>query len=298
MKKLMEFQSNLFILISSFALLFGYGLDLNANFQLLLLALIFVVLLGVPHGSLDVLFAIQTFDLKQLKHWLKFIGSYVIAALLVISIWLIAPNIFFVCFLLLSALHFSDDLNLIDFKALKLSYGALIITLPSLLFSHELIDLYAMIIDIKTSTYLVEASKFITVPGGLYLTVMLFNKKIGIRTKLETFSVCALFLLLHPILAFSIYFCGMHSARHLIRSHFFLRKFTKRAFLNALIFPTIAVIILGIFTWLMAENKTLEVEMIRIIFIGLAALTVPHAWVLQKSNFQAWLITRKFKDDY
>ncbi|MEN9966076.1 MAG: hypothetical protein RL416_233, partial [Pseudomonadota bacterium] len=113
MKKLMKFQSSLFILISSFALLFGYGLDLNANFQLLLLALIFVVLLGVPHGSLDVLFAIQTFDLKQLKHWLKFIGSYVIAALLVISIWLIAPNIFFVCFLLLSALHFSDDLNLI-----------------------------------------------------------------------------------------------------------------------------------------------------------------------------------------
>jgi hypothetical protein len=48
----------------------------------------------------------------------------------------------------------------------------------------------------------------------------------------------------------------------------------------------------------MAENKTLEVEMIRVIFIGLAALTVPHAWVLQKSNFQAWLITRKFKDDY
>lgn len=298
MKKLMKFQSNLFILISSFALLFGYGLDLNANFQLLLLALIFVVLLGVPHGSLDVLFAIQTFDLKQLKHWLKFICSYLTAALLVILIWLIAPNIFFVCFLLLSALHFSDDLNLIDFKALKLSYGALIITLPSLLFSHELIDLYAMIIDIKTSTYLVEASKFITVPAGLYLIVMLFNKKIGIRTKLETFSVCALFLLLHPILAFSIYFCGMHSARHLIRSHFFLRKFTKRAFLNALIFPTIAVIILGIFTWLMAENKTLEVEMIRIIFIGLAALTVPHAWVLKKSNFQAWLITRKFKDDY
>ncbi len=294
----MKFQSNLFILISSFALLFGYGLDLNANFQLLLLALIFVVLLGVPHGSLDVLFAIQTFDLKQLKHWLKFIGSYVIAALLVISIWLIAPNIFFVCFLLLSALHFSDDLNLIDSKALKLSYGALIITLPSLLFSHELIGLYAMIIDIKTSTYLVETSKFITVPAGLYLTVMLLNKKIGIRSKLETFSVCALFLLLHPILAFSIYFCGMHSLRHLIRSHFFLRKFTKQAFLNALIFPTIAVIIVGIFTWLIAENKTLEVEIIRIIFIGLAALTVPHAWVLQKSNFQAWLITRKFKDDY
>jgi Brp/Blh family beta-carotene 15,15'-monooxygenase len=298
MKKLMKFQSNLFILISSFALLFGYGLDLNANFQLLLLALIFVVLLGVPHGSLDVLFAIQTFDLKQLKHWLKFIASYVIAAFLVISIWLIAPNIFFVCFLLLSALHFSDDLNLIDFKALKLSYGALIITLPSLFFSHELIGLYAVIIDIKTSTYLVEASKFITVPAGLYLTVILLNKKIGIRSKLETFSVCALFLLLHPILAFSIYFCGMHSLRHLIRSHFFLRKFTKQAFLNALIFPTIAVIIVGIFTWLIAENKTLEVEMIRIIFIGLAALTVPHAWVLQKSNFQAWLITRKFKDDY
>jgi NADH:ubiquinone oxidoreductase subunit 3 (subunit A) len=79
----------------------------------------------------------------------------------------------------------------------------------------------------------------------------------------------------------------MHSARHLIRSHFFLTKFTRQDFLNALIFPTIAVIMIGLFVWWVVANKTLEVNMIRIIFIGLAALTVPHVWVLKKSNFQA-----------
>lgn len=283
----MKLQSNLFIFMSGFALSIGYGLDLHANLFILVIILAFIVLLGVPHGSLDVLFASQTFDLKHFTHWVKFILYYVTAALGIILVWLVLPNIFFTSFLILSAIHFSEDLNLMDFKVLKFCYGASIITFPSLLFSAELIDLYAMIVDIKTASSLVKVSQFIGISAGPILAIQLLNKKIEIRTKLEVLCVCALFLLLNPILAFGIYFCIMHSARHLIRSHFFLTKFTRQDFLNALIFPTIAVIMIGLFVWWVVANKTLEVNMIRIIFIGLAALTVPHVWVLKKSNFQA-----------
>ena len=287
MNKLMKLQSNLFIFMSGFALSIGYGLDLHANLFILFIILAFIVLLGVPHGSLDVLFASQTFDLKHFTHWVKFILYYVTAALGVILVWLVVPSILFTSFLILSAIHFSEDLNLMDFKILKFCYGASIITFPSLLFSAELIDLYAMIIDIKTASSLVKVSQFIGISAGPILAIQLLNKKIEIRTKLEVICVCALFLLLNPILAFGIYFCIMHSARHLIRSHFFLTKFTRQDFLNALIFPTIAVIMIGLFIWWVVANKTLEVNMIRIIFIGLAALTVPHVWVLKRSNFQA-----------
>jgi len=298
MNTLMKFQSNLFILMSGFTLFIGYGLDLNSNLFILFITLGFVVVLGVPHGSLDVLFASQTFDLKHLTHWVKFIIYYVIAALGVILVWLIAPNIFFISFLILSALHFSDDLNLMDFEVLKFSYGAAIITFPSLFFSAELINLYAMIVDIETAPSLVKAIQFVSIPAGIILATQLLNKIIEIRTKLEVLCVGAIFLLLNPILAFGVYFCVMHSARHLIRSHFFLHKFTMKVFLTVLILLTIAVVMMGLVVWWVGANTTLEVDMIRIIFIGLAALTVPHTWVLKKSNFQAWSITHKSGDYY
>lgn len=287
MLKLMGVQSNLFIIMTSLALALGLVFDLNTNLYGLLLILVFVVLLGVPHGSLDVLFASQTYELKNISLWLKFIAYYLAATLAVILVWWLVPNVFFIVFLILSALHFSDDLNLSDFAVLKLSYGTAIISFPSLLFSHELINLYAMIIETNTATNIVKASQFISMPAGMVIAFYLVNQKIDVRTKLELLCTCALFLMLNPILAFGIYFCLMHSARHLIRSRFFLRQFTSQAFLNALIFPTIAVILMGLIIWWIGPKKPLEVDMIRIIFVGLAALTVPHAWVLKQSNFQA-----------
>jgi Brp/Blh family beta-carotene 15,15'-monooxygenase len=197
------------------------------------------------------------------------------------------PNAFFIVFLILSALHFSDDLNLSGFTLLKWSDGAAIISLPSVFFGHELIDLYAMIIHIDIATSIVKASQLISIPAGLVIAFYLVTKKIDLRTKLELFCTCALFLLLNPILAFGIYFCGMHSARHLIRSRYFLRQFTRQAFLNALILPTIAVILMGLVIWWLGPKKPLEIDLIRIVFVGLAALTVPHAWVLKQSKFQA-----------
>lgn len=286
MKKLMGFHSNVFMILTSLTLIFGLGFDLIANLYGLMMVLVFVVLLGVPHGSLDVLFASQTYELKNMSHWLKFIAYYMAAAFAVILVWWLVPNIFFIVFLILSALHFSDDLNLSDFSVLKLSYGTAIISFPSLLFSHELINLYAIIIQIDTATSIVKASQLISIPAGMAMAFYLLNQKIDVRSKLELLCTCALFLLLNPILAFGFYFCVMHSARHLIRSRYFLRQFTRQAFLNALIFPTIAVILMGFIIWWLGPKKPLEVDMIRIIFVGLAALTIPHAWVLKQSNFQ------------
>jgi len=296
MNKLMGLQSNLFILISCLALALGFGVEVNDNLYILYIALGFIVLLGVPHGSLDVLFASQTYQLGHITHWMKFIAYYVLTSLAVILVWLIVPNLFFIAFLILSALHFSDDLNLIDSEVLKFGYGASIITFPSLFFSTELIQLYGMIINVEIATTIVKACQLISLPAGLLIIVQLFKEQIDIRTKLESLCVCALFLLLTPILSFGVYFCVMHSARHLIRSRFFLRKFTRQAFLNALILPTIAVVLIGALIWWVGSTKTLEAELIRIIFIGLAALTVPHAWVLQKSNFQTWSITYNSRD--
>lgn len=295
MNKILKLQSNLFMLISLLSLPLTYKLDLNANVYILFVTLGFIVLLGVPHGSLDVLFARKTYDLKYLTSWLKFIFNYLISSLVIILIWFVSPNFFLISFLILSAIHFSDDLNLADFKILKLSYGFAIITFPSLFFSTELIKFYAILVDIETANNLVRVSQIISLLAAPILTFQILINKIEIRVKLEVLCVFVLFLLINPLLAFGIYFCFMHSARHLIRGHYFLSTLTRHEFFNALIFPTLAVIVMGIFVWWSIGKETIEFDLIRIIFIGLAALTVPHTWVLKKANFQAWSINESSK---
>jgi uncharacterized membrane protein len=52
--------------------------------------------------------------------------------------------------------------------------------------------------------------------------------------------------------------------------------------------PTIAVIIMGFGIWYFKLTPSFERDLIQIIFVGLAALTVPHAWVLNKAKFSKW----------
>jgi hypothetical protein len=55
----------------------------------------------------------------------------------------------------------------------------------------------------------------------------------------------------------------------------------------ALVLPTLAVIIMACGVWFFTKTRTFESDLIRMVFIGLAALTFPHAWVLKQSKFTA-----------
>lgn len=293
MHKILLFQSNLAIASSLLVALLSLGMSPHLNPTMLLGALSLVVILGVPHGSLDVLFARQTYQLAHMTKWIKFLSLYMASCLLIIALWMLAPGFFFVAFLILSAIHFSDDINLPGHQLLKLSYGFAIISLPSLMNGNELTNLYGMIVDAELAQHIVLISKYVSLFLLPALLLLFYINKVNFRSQLEITSISILFLLATPILAFTIYFCLMHSARHLVRSRFFLDGFQRQQFIYALILPTIAVIIMGFGIWHFKLTPSFERDLIQIIFVGLAALTVPHAWVLNKANFSKWA-TRSF----
>jgi Brp/Blh family beta-carotene 15,15'-monooxygenase len=173
-------------------------------------------------------------------------------------------------------------------QLLKLCYGFAIISLPGVIHGAELTKLYAMIIDEDISQKIVLISKYLGIFLIGLLAALIMSKKIDTRTKFEVVAISILFLTTTPILAFTIYFCLMHSARHLVRSRFFLDGFQRQQFIYALILPTIAVIIMGFGIWHFKLTPSFERDLIQIIFVGLAALTVPHAWVLNKAKFSKW----------
>lgn len=288
MHKILQLQSNLAIAASLIVALMSIGMDPHLSSTMLLGALALVVILGVPHGSLDVLFAQQTYQLVHIAKWLKFLGFYSATSLFIIALWMLVPGFFFVVFLILSAIHFADDINLSGHQLLKLSYGFAVITLPAVTHGAELTTLYGMIIDVELAQSIVLISKYVGLFLLFLLPIQFFINKVNFRSQIEVIAISILFLLATPILAFTIYFCFMHSARHLVRSHFFLNTFKKQEFIYALIFPTMAVILVGLCIWYLKLTPSVENDLIQIIFVGLAALTVPHAWLLNKAKFIKW----------
>ncbi len=278
-------QSNLLILVGLLVALFANGMGLQAQPVLLFISLGAIVLLGVPHGSLDVLFALRAYELNSLKDWAIFLMAYLLVAMGIILLWLLLPVWFFIGFLIFSALHFSDDLTPPNHLLIKLSYGAAVICLPSIVHAEALVGLYAVFVDASVAQRMVTISQWLNYPILLLMGIMLFNRQINIREKLDAYAVLAIMTLLPPILAFAVYFCLMHSARHLIRSHAFFGKLNARLFTMALVLPTLAVIIMACGVWFFTKTLKFELDLIRIVFIGLAALTFPHAWVLKQSNF-------------
>jgi Brp/Blh family beta-carotene 15,15'-monooxygenase len=288
MQKILQLQSNLAIAASFIVALLSFGMDSHLSPTMLLGALLLIVILGVPHGSLDILFARQTYQLVHISKWLKFLFLYIVSCLLIITLWMLLPSLFFVVFLILSAIHFSDDINLPGNQLLKLCYGFAIISLPGVMHGAELTKLYAMIIDESVSQKIVLISEYLGIFLLGLLAALIMSKKIDTRTKFEIVAISILFLTTTPILAFTLYFCLMHSARHLIRSRFFLSNSKPKEFIFSLIFPTLAVIMMGVGIWYFKLTPSVEKDLIQIIFVGLAALTVPHAWVLQKAKFSKW----------
>ena len=84
-------------------------------------------------------------------------------------------------------------------------------------------------------------------------------------------------ILYSPVFAFTLYFCFVHSIRHIISlilemkvsSIVFFKKALPLTFATSLIFICCA--------WVISlNNYTLDSALLKVIFIGLASLTFPH----------------------
>ena len=97
----------------------------------------------------------------------------------------------------------------------------------------------------------------------------------------DYFSILTLNLYLSPLIAFTIYFCFLHSIRHSISLAIELdpgsvvngfRLFVKKALPLTILTAVFSFIAL----YLLNNSYNLDSAILKIIFIGLASLTFPH----------------------
>ena len=246
-------------------------------------ALLFVVLIGLPHGAFDGAIANHLGAGQSFAAATKFITSYCAAAVLVIAIWIIFPAITLALFLIISVIHFgrgdASAKSRSVFMMQVLLHGGLPIFGIIYFQQSNVIPLFDALTNGASDLAILMSN--ITVPAmglmaGLYGLMAFRDASLRARF-LEFILLAGVFAILPPLVSFALYFCIIHTGRHMRRIWHVLALTSspKGLYQQAVVF-TLASWLVGGAAFLWLETGNLDAALLQVVFIGLAALTVPH----------------------
>ena len=285
------------IIFFNFTIIFS-ALTKFLNYNVSTLFCLFLILsFGISHGALDNIKGKKLLKIYNFSNILIFYLLYFAIAFIIISLWFLFPTFSLIIFLVIACYHFGkEDTNFLINYDLKFNYlfyfikGSLIVFAPLVFHFEETINLFKILLIenenfYSTIGYLEEKkifylSAFISVIVSFFYTLNKF-KIVNALIFFDILSVIILNYLLTPLLAFTIYFCFLHSLRHSISLSLELdaenlsngfKTFIKKAV--PLTLMTVIIYVFGIY--LLSTFYTFDESIIKAIFIGLASLTFPH----------------------
>ncbi|MEO0367993.1 MAG: Brp/Blh family beta-carotene 15,15'-dioxygenase [Pseudomonadota bacterium] len=247
-------------------------LEIGQSFIVKALALT-VLIMGIPHGAID------PFVAKQLGVWNTKLGlcffslGYLAVAIAMVFVWLYRPTLTLTFFLLFSVWHFSNDWEPSMGRLAGLSISASMLTLPALFSFKEVLYLFNLLTG-QEAFYLTFGMAVIAPVATLLAFLACFRAStISTPVFLEIFALLAGAAILPPLWFFLVYFCFLHSPRHLLRM---LERYEGERVSNTALLFTVLTLILAIALTFLLPGEGLDEQLLRTIFIGLFALTVPH----------------------
>ena len=294
-QKLNLYHSLIFFLIAN-----GFSLIIDQNKNIIIspaICLLLILTIGISHGSLDHIKGKKLLNILKVNSVYFFYVLYVAIGLLVIGFWLMLPLATLILFLLVASYHFGkEDTDFLVNNNLRLNQlfyflkGLLIIIAPLNFHFEETINIFKILFVDSEKFYIflgyVENFKIVQIIFilSLFSSFYLFIKNfrfINFSIFLDFFSILILNYYLSPLLAFTFYFCFLHSIRHSfslifeLDHHNFKNGFLK--FLKKALPLTILTIVLYLITLFYLSNSyELDDAILKVIFIGLASLTFPH----------------------
>ena len=258
------------------------------NNDLLIFSLFLILCIGISHGSLDNLKGKKLLKYYNINSISIFYIAYILFSLIIILFWIFFPDYLLILFLVLASYHFgkedSDFLKNDKNQLFFLFKGSLIIAAPLLFHKSETIEIFKSLNFDISKTFLIDNNfLFLLLVLSLISTLFLSSKKtFEIKSLLfmDYLSILILNFFINPILAFTIYFCFLHSIRHSLSLIFELdNNFNKG--LNKFIKKAIPLTVLTAIIYLLSLfylNKYYPADqaIYKVIFIGLASLTFPH----------------------
>ena len=273
-----------------------------------LMCFFLILIIGVSHGAYDHIKGRSLLKIYNINNIFIFYLSYILVGLIVIFTWFVTPSISLLIFLIFASFHFGkeDSQFLLNKRSITYSIffvfkGLLVVTAPLYFNFVETINIFKLLLIENENFYRyldwIESK-------NILITLISLSFLINILLTINNFSISNLTLLLDfvsililnyflsPLVAFTIYFCFLHSIRHIIaianevnNRNFYdgLKEFIKKA--SALAIVTVILFILA----LIITYNYFEINdaILKIIFIGLASLTFPHIlleYLLEKNE--------------
>ena len=275
---------------------------ITLNFEPVIFCLFLILILGISHGALDNIKGKKLLKFLGYKEIISFYLGYILVSFLIIIFWLVFPNTVLLLFLIVASYHFGKEDTIFSFKRKYLisefSFflkGSSVIIAPLLLKREETNEIFR-ILNFDVFEAVVFNDQFLIILlllsflSSLYISYKKNTDLKGLMI-MDFFSIIILNFFLSPILAFSLYFCFLHSIRHSISLIFQLdrsfetglKKFISKAI--PLTFVTGVTFLFAIY--LLNNFYKLDEAIYKVIFIGLASLTFPHIlleYLLEKNE--------------
>ena len=275
---------------------------LTLNFEPIIFCLFLILILGISHGALDNIKGKKLLKLFGYKEIIYFYLAYTLISFLIIMLWLAFPNTILLLFLIVAAFHFGKEDTVFSFRRkflvsefLFFLKGSAVIIAPLLLKKVETNEIFKMLnfdvfeAEVFNDQFLI-LMLFLSFLSSLYISHKKNTDLKGVMV-MDFFSLIILNIFLSPVLAFTLYFCFLHSIRHSITLIFELdRSFKpglKKFIIKAIPLTFVTAIIFLFVIYFLNNFYKLDEAIYKVIFIGLASLTFPHIlleYLLEKNE--------------
>lgn len=254
---------------------FWVGMD---SMQMTAIAAACIVLAGIPHGTLDVEIAADRFGRTSIVGKTNILAAYIACAMAMILFWAIAPEIALISFLVISIVHFSRDWRGGADPFLAMMVGWTLVALPALAQPTEVAMIFETLTGNQNGQTIAALLACASVPAALGSLVFAYwsyaNDDRPSAVEVITCIVAAFFL--PPLIAFAIFFCGLHSPRHFadaLRETGAISPAKKAAIIIAVFALSIG---LGALLFASRSGISVDTGIIHTAFVLISTLTVPH----------------------
>ena len=283
-------------LVIFFLSLILYLSNLNLDFKNIHLFCFFLIsTIGVSHGALDHhkgKKVLKFFDIKKIQF---FYIAYIFFSIMIILFWIILPTFTLLLFLIVASYHFGKEDSVFENRTNKifpqlflLSKGLLIVVAPLYFHFNETKQIFE---TLNVQVAFISNNFLLGLIIFSLLSNFIISKNIFLPL-LDSFTIILLNINFAPLIAFTIYFCFLHSIRHSLalrneadKNNFKngLINFSKRALPLTLL--TGLIFLLSLF--ILDKYYLLNSAILKVVFIGLASLTFPHIlleYLLEKNE--------------
>ena len=284
--------------------------NIQTNNTTNVICLFLILTIGISHGALDHLKGQKILKVFKIDNPLLFYIAYILIGFLIIFLWFLFPTFTLVFFLIVASFHFGKEDTEFLFKEKKIWYnliyltkGLLIIYAPLLWHNKETIDIFLTLgADYSFINHFVRLEGYLSglfwvifIGYMVFLFELIKNHKSDEDPSIfiaDFIPIILLNMTFTPLIAFTLYFCFIHSFKHSVslineldNENFGAgaKKFIKKAAPLTIITGIMFLISLGILT----NYYVLNDAILKVIFIGLASLTFPHIlleYLLEKNE--------------